>query len=101
MSMNLAGIIDNVGSLTTPVAIGISGASPIAYTITAQMKGVTFQNVGTKIVWWGGEDVDPVNFRGYKLTPLGAYQFRGATQDFSVYFICSGADGTMISFTEW
>src|SRR3990167_10863730 len=86
---------NNVGLINSEAAISID-TNAVAYTVTAGKKGVSFQNLGTKAVWYGGSNVVPASNIGNKLFPNASLVYKGVKSTFKVYFVCGVCDTSTI-----
>ncbi|KKU09828.1 MAG: hypothetical protein UX14_C0035G0008 [Parcubacteria group bacterium GW2011_GWF1_45_5] len=86
---------NNVGQINSGAAISID-TTAVAYTVAAGKKGVSFQNLGTKAVWYGGSNVAPASNIGNKLFPNATLAYKGVKSTFKVYFICGAGDTSTI-----
>jgi hypothetical protein len=89
-----------VGAISSLTAISVGNASAVSHTVSAGKSGVSFQNVGSKVVWYGGANVDPANNVGNKLTPLMTLSYKNVKEDFKIYFKCGGTDTSIIGVIE-
>lgn len=86
---------NNVGAIGSEAVINVDSAG-IAYTVTAGKKGVSFQNVGSKIAWYGGSNVHVVNKIGNKLFQNQGLVYKGVKNTFKIYFKTATGDTTTI-----
>lgn len=82
---------NNIGAIADEAKISVDSAGA-SYTIPAGKKGVSFQNVGTKIIWYGGSTVDPVAKRGNQLFPNQGLVYKNVNKRFTIYFKTGGSD---------
>jgi len=92
---------NNLGSLSDEAPVSVDSAAAIAYTITAGKKGVSFQNVGSKVVWYGGINVNPATSRGHKLVPMQVLSYRNTKNTFKIYFKCESGDTSTIGVINY
>ena len=91
---------DEIGALSTGTTVEADAVSAQSHTITSGKKVVILQNVGSKLVWFGGSDVDPANSKGNILLPRVMLIFRNAKSNFKIYFKCVAGDTTNIGIVE-
>lgn len=83
---------NNVGAIADEAAVSVGNSSATYYDIPVGKKGVSLQNVGGKIIWYGGSSVDPSNNRGNKLFPNQTLIYKNVKSAFRIYFLCGGTD---------
>ncbi len=88
---------NNIGLINDEAKISVDSAGATAYTIEAGKKGISFQNTGSSIVWYGGSTVDPANVRGNKLFPNQSLVYKNVSNRFVIYFKCEAGDSSTIS----
>ena len=86
---------NNIGAIASEAPISVDDTG-ISYTVPAGKKGVSFQNVGNKISWYGGENVAPVSNIGNKLFQNQGLVYKGVKNTFKVYFKCAAGETTTI-----
>jgi len=86
---------NNVGAIASEAAVSVD-ATAVAYTVTAGKKGVSFQNVGSKVAWYGGANVAPASNIGNKLFQSQGLVYKGVKNTFKVYFRCAAGESTTI-----
>ena len=86
---------NNIGAVTDVAGISASGTIA-SYTIPAGKKGISFQNVGNKIAWYGGSTVDPTTNRGNKLFQNQSLVYKNVKNSFEIYFKCAAGETTII-----
>lgn len=87
---------NNVAAINSEAAISVDAVGAVAYTIPVGKKGVTFQNVGTGISWYGGSNVDPATLIGIKLFKNQGLVFKNVKKTFKIYFLCAAGVTTSI-----
>lgn len=92
---------NNISAISEEVAISVGHSAAVAYAIPAGKKGVSFQNVGSKIAWYGGAGVDPSTNRGVKLFSNQTLVFKNVKNSFTIYFLCGGTDTTSIGVVNY
>lgn len=93
-------VFQNVGSIVSVAALSVDDSAAVAYTITADRQGVTFQNVGTKDVWYGDDTVAPASNKGVKLFRNQSLTYKNVKSTFKIYFKCATGDSTTIGVNE-
>lgn len=91
----------DIGAISDVPKIDVVSATAISHSVTAGQRGVSFQNVGTKICWYGGSTVDPAAKRGNKLFPNQTLPYSNVKNDFDIYFRCGAGDTTEIGVVEY
>ena len=86
---------NNIGAIQSETSVSVD-TTAIAYTVTAGKKSVSFQNVGSKAVWYGGSNVSPSANIGNKLFPNGGIVYKGVKSTFKIYFRCGAGDSSSI-----
>lgn len=86
---------NNVGAVSSEAAISVD-ENGITYTVTAGKKGVSFQNVGSKVAWYGGSTTLPASNIGNKLFPSQGLVYKGVKNTFTVYFKTAVGESTTI-----
>lgn len=86
---------NNVGAIAAEAPISVD-ENGISYTIPAGKKGVSFQNVGSKIAWYGGSTVAPASSIGNKLFVNQGLVYKGVKNSFTIYFKCAAGETTTI-----
>ena len=101
MSIHLAWFpFSDVGAISSLPKIDVVSASAISHPVTAGKKGVSIQNVGSKICWWGDSNVDPANSVGNKLFPNQTLYYENVKSSFDIYFRCASGDTTTLGANE-
>ncbi len=84
---------NNVGIITDEAAVTVNITG--VYTVTAGKKGVSLQNIGDKIVWYGGSTVDTAS-RGNMLFPRQTLVYKNVKKTFKIYFKAAIANPSTI-----
>lgn len=66
-----------------------------AYTLTAGLGYLVFENTGDTTVWMGGSTIDAGNKRGIRLLPTGQWIYEDIKETFQVYFQCASGSTTV------
>lgn len=91
-------VFQDVGAISDAAALSVDATAIVTYTIPASTKGVTFQNVGSKVAWLGGAStVDPSNNRGMKFFQNEKLTYLRVKATFTLGFKCAAGDSTTIS----
>jgi len=80
----------------TPVDVDDAGTS---ITISDGKEEIRIQNIGSKVVYGGGEGVTSSDY-GFILTPRMVAVFDDCPPDFKIYLICAAGETTKIGVTE-
>ena len=92
---------NNISAIGSEAKISVDGVGAVSYTIPAGKKGVSFQNVGSKIAWYGGDNVSPADSIGVKLFVNQTLSFKNVKNTFKIYFKCAVADTTSIGVVNY
>lgn len=79
----------------TPLAVTSTAA---AYTLVTG-NSLIVQNVGAKMVYFGGSAVTSTN--GIRLTPTQGWEFKGCKAGFKIFFATNGADTSTVNICEF
>lgn len=102
MSIQLAYFpFDDVGAISSLAKIDVVSASAISHSVTSGKKGVSLENTGDKVTWYGGSNVDPANKIGNRLWPTQILHYKNVKTTFDLYFRCAAGDTTDISPVEY
>jgi len=91
---------DDVGAITHTAKLSVPNTQ-VELTLTAGKRGISIQNVGSKIAWWGGTGLVPADKDGNQLFPNQTMLFRNVRHDFSIFFRCGGTDSTELGIVEY
>lgn len=93
-------VLDDIGAISSPAAMSVDSSGATAHNVSDNQKGVSFQNTGSGIAWYGGSNVDPATKRGNQLFPNQTLVYKNVKKSFSVYFKCAAGISTTISVVE-
>lgn len=89
---------NNISAIGDEVALSVDSAGITTYTVTAGKKGVSFQNLGSDIVWYGGSDsVAPASNRGHKLFPNQSLIYKNVRNTFTIGFRCAATETATVA----
>jgi len=91
---------DRVGAFSCGNTLSVDENSAISYTISANKKAVVLMNVGSKPIWAGGSDVDPISSKGIKMLPMEKWIWRNCESTFKIYFKCAASDVSLVGVVE-
>lgn len=88
----------DINTLSSPgtMATGTATIAAQSYSLATGKANLLIQNTGTVLVRIGGSNV--TGSLGYKLTPMGSYEFRNVEDQFTIYYIrdtTAGGDGQL------
>lgn len=86
---------NNIGAISSEAAVSVD-ENPTVYTITAGKKGISFQNLGSKPIWYGGSNLDPDNNIGNKIFSNGSLVYKGVKSTFQIYFACLDTESSTL-----
>lgn len=90
--------IDTVGEADHRTAITCSDTAQ-QITMTTGKRTIEIQNVGTKIIYYGGTGVTSSN--GVKLFPNQTKVFANVKDSFSVYLVCASTETAEARLVEY
>ncbi len=91
---------DAPGEMKDAPKIDVDDTGGTAHTLSESRGGITFQNVGSSLCWFGGITVDPTNKRGNILFPVAILMFTNVQKTFNVYFKCEAGETTTVGVVE-
>jgi len=73
-------------------------SSGTSITISSDKREIMIQNIGTRIVYWGGSGVTTTN--GLQILPKQIIVFANCPEDFKIYFITASGQTSKIAIAE-